>query len=242
MPARTPEDATRLLLVEDDPIGAERLLHTLRGWGLTVEHALDCTATLERADLQQFSALLLDQRLPDGAGEDLLAALRARGVNSPAIALSADIDPQQQARLQRAGFVLSLRKPIEPGPLLQALHALAVPPPPWDDARALACANGRISIAQSLRGLMLAELPAHRIDLRSACASPTIDRERADALLHRMLGAARLTGASALAAHIESARAALEDGLGEVSQRLAIERLDQHIAVLLDDARDTAQA
>lgn len=242
MPARTPAPPARLLLVEDDPIGAEWLLHTLRGWGLAVEHALDCASTLERADLRQFAALLLDQRLPDGAGEDLLAALRIRGIDGPAIALSADIDPQQQARLQRAGFVLSLRKPIEPGALLQALHALGVPPPPWDDARALACANGRISIAQSLRGLMLAELPAQRIELRSTCTPRTIDRERADALLHRMLGAARLTGASALAAHIESARAALEDSPDEVGQQLAIERLDQHIAALLDDARDTAQA
>jgi DNA-binding response OmpR family regulator len=236
MSARTPGQGARLLLVEDDPIGAEWLLHTLGGWGLAVEHTLDCSSTLARTDLHSFAGLLLDQRLPDGAGEDLLAALRARGVEHPAIALSADIDPLQQARLEHAGFVMSLRKPIEVGALLEALQALAVPPPPWDEARALACANGRISIAQSLRALLLAELPAQRVALRAACTGNAIDRARAEGLLHRMLGAARLTGASALAAHIESARAALEDSFNEAPTRQAIERLDRHIAELLNSA------
>lgn len=229
-----PHSAPRLLLVEDDPIGAEWLLHTLRGWGLAIEHALDCAQTLSRQDLSTFDGLLLDQRLPDGDGSALLAALRDRGAGGRALALSADLDDAHQRRLAQAGFEVGLCKPVEPGALLDALRTLHLSPPHWDDVRALACANGRASIVQSLRGLMLAELPAQRTALATAGALAHIDRDALDALLHRMQGSARLTGAAALAAHIDSARAAMQADTEPCGVRQALAGLDAEIGRLLE--------
>lgn len=237
-----PEPASRLLLVEDDPIGAEWLLHTLRSWGLAVEHAQDCAHALARKDLPSFDGLLLDQRLPDGEGRTLLGALRQCGARGRAVALSADLDTEQQAALDRAGYVYCLRKPVEPTELLDALRAAGLSPPQWDEARALACANGRISIAQSLRSLMLSELPAQREALRSAGAPARVDPQQLDALLHRMLGSARLTGAAALAAHIESLRAHLRPDLDAVGAQHALVRIDEEIDLLLATAVHAQQS
>lgn len=234
--AEMPEPVSRLLLVEDDPIGAEWLLHTLRGWGLVVEHAQDCAQALAREDLTSFHGLLLDQRLPDGEGRALLGALRQRGAQGHAVALSADLDPEQQTALDHAGYVCCLRKPVESTALLDALRVASLSPPQWDEARALACANGRLSIAQSLRGLMLSELPAQREALRAASASSGVDPQQLDALLHRMLGSARLTGAAALAAHIESVRAHLRPNLDAARARHALVRIDEEIDLLLANA------
>lgn len=235
VPAEMPDSSPRLLLVEDDPIGAEWLLHTLRGWGLLVEHAQDCAQALAHRDLQAFDGLLLDQRLPDGEGCGLLAALRLRGARGRALALSADLDSAHRQRLIEAGFAACLCKPVEPGALLGALTRLALSPPQWDEARALACANGRASIVQSLRRLMLAELPAQRAALRAASSPADSDPGQLDALLHRMLGAARLTGAAALAAHIESARAALQPEIEACEVQRALARLDAEIECLLEE-------
>lgn len=228
---------SRLLLVEDDPIGAEWLLHTLRSWGLAVEHALDCSQALARADLAHFDGLLLDQRLPDGEGGALLQALRARGAAGRALALSADLDEATERSLVVRGFDACLRKPVQPGTLLDHLRRLALSPPHWDEARALACANGRISIAQSLRSLMLAELPAQRAALALAGNEADVDPGPLDALLHRMLGSARLTGAAALAAHIDGARAALQAETAAYALPRALADLDAEIERLLQVAR-----
>lgn len=234
--------ASRLLLVEDDPIGAEWLLHTLRSWGLTVEHALDCAQALARSDLAHFDGLLLDQRLPDGEGGALLHALRSRGAAGRALALSADLDEAAEHSLPRRGFDACLRKPVQPDALLDALRRLALSPPHWDEARALACANGRISIAQSLRSLMLAELPAQRAALALAGSEAEVDPGPLDALLHRMLGSARLTGAAALAAHIDGARAALQAETAACALPRALAELDAEIGRLLQEAQPLESA
>src|SRR5690606_28488990 len=120
-----------------------------------------------------------------GEGCGLLAALRLRGASGRALALSADLDSAHRQRLAEAGFAASLRKPVEPGALLEALTRLGLSPPHWDEARALACANGRASIVQSLRGLMLTELPGQRAALRAASSPAATDPGQLDALLHR---------------------------------------------------------
>ncbi|MBE5314743.1 MAG: response regulator [Xanthomonadales bacterium] len=225
--------ALHLLLVEDDPIGAHWLRHLLGGWGYAVEHAGDCQQALAVAEVKAFDGLLLDQRLPDGSGEGLLARLRAGGVCAPALALSADLDPRPRPDSGAAQFDARLRKPIAADALLHALHALGLAPPSWDEGRALAAANGHASIARALRQLMLGELPAQRAELQRAAAASPPEFEALDALLHKLLGSARLTGAMALAAHIESARSQLGDPLAAAQRASALGPLFAEIERLL---------
>jgi two-component system OmpR family response regulator len=79
----------RILLVEDEPsLGAavrEHLADPGHGvdWAQRLEEADDCLATVE------YGLVLLDLRLPDGDGLDLLKALRRRGNTCPVIILTA---------------------------------------------------------------------------------------------------------------------------------------------------------
>ncbi len=224
--------ALRLLLLEDDPTGAEWLRHLLGGWGYAVVHASDCRQALALAEAGDFDGLLLDQRLPDGSGATLLATLRARGLRAPALALSAD-----EEIVAAKDFDARLRKPIAADALLCSLRALGLAPPVWDAQRALAAANGHAGIAGSLRKLMLSELPGQRAALRNAASAQPMDVATLDALLHTLLGAARLTGAAALAAQVECARSLLADPHASAHSRAALERLDAEIERLLGEAR-----
>jgi CheY-like chemotaxis protein len=227
--------ALRLLLLEDDPIGAEWLRHLLGGWGYAVEHAADCQQALARIEAGRFDGLLFDQRLPDGSGTALLETLRARGMNTPALSLSADNEVASAVN-----FDAHLLKPIAADALLRSLRAVGLAPPAWDAQRALEAANGQAAIAHSLRRLMLAELPAQRAALKQAASSQPTDVPTVDALLHTLLGAARLTGALALAAHIDCARSLLADPQACAEGVAALAQLDAEIERLLCEAGTTA--
>lgn len=229
--------ALRLLLLEDDPVGAEWLRHLLARWGYAVEHAADCRQALALADTRVFDGLLLDQRLPDGSGESLLAALRSAGHRAPALALSADVEICHAASsAEPARFDARLRKPVAIDALLSALHDLKLTPPAWDEQRALTAANGHAAIARSLRQLMLAELPSQRAELARIRAHTPNDASALDALLHRLLGSARLTGALALAAHIDSARSVIAEPLAGAQGAAALDLLDTEMERLLSEA------
>lgn len=79
----------RLLVVEDEPeLGALLLAHLSRA-GLAADRAptlADAEALLSTCT---FDLIVLDRRLPDGSGVDLIKRLRARGVGTPMIMLTA---------------------------------------------------------------------------------------------------------------------------------------------------------
>lgn len=233
--ASSPHHAPRLLLVEDDPVSADWLLRLCTDWGLGAEHAKSCTDALARSS-QAFDALLLDQCLADGDGVGLLAQLRAAGVHAPAAALSADLSPAHCERLLRAGFSACLGKPFDAAALLATLDTLGVQPPRWDDVRSMVTAAGKPAVLASLRALLAADLPEQRRALALALDAQPIASSGADAVLHRMLGASRLTGAAALTAAIE----ALRDQLGQSpliaeSVRSGHALVEQAIAATLAD-------
>lgn len=114
------ETAGRLLLVEDDDDVADVLTHILAADGFAIDHArtvAEADKALETPD--RYRALLLDLRLPDGNGFDLLRRMRGRGKapDLPVIVVSAS------AATAAAGFDLVdwLEKPVDPERLRDAL-------------------------------------------------------------------------------------------------------------------------
>ncbi|HEV7322627.1 MAG TPA: response regulator transcription factor [Ensifer sp.] len=79
----------RVLLVEDDQVLGEALRDHVAAAGHAVDwftRILDATAA---TDTVSYGLILLDLRLPDGAGLTLLQALRGRGDGTPVIVLTA---------------------------------------------------------------------------------------------------------------------------------------------------------
>jgi DNA-binding response OmpR family regulator len=116
----------RLLLVEDDLDLREVTARGLRENGFEVTTASDAAGALTLAAAPGgFDALVLDVGLPDADGRDLCQALRARGVDTPVLFLTA----RNRLTDRLAGFAAGgddyLAKPFHLAELAARLRALA---------------------------------------------------------------------------------------------------------------------
>ena len=108
--------SARILLVDDHPMNRELGGLMLNLLGCTVDMACDGREAIEAARANVYDAILMDVHMP---GVDGLAATRAiRGLDGPSsrtpiIAMSADVLPEQVARMREAGMVDSVGKPID---------------------------------------------------------------------------------------------------------------------------------
>ena len=113
---------TRLLLVEDDDRVAVPLVKTLELDGFVVQRVttvLAADASLaERPDL-----VLLDWRLPDGDGVDLLRRWRRAGVTVPVILVTARAELVDRVLGLELGADDYVTKPFEPRELIARIRA-----------------------------------------------------------------------------------------------------------------------
>ena len=199
-----------ILIADDDPVSLRFLTAALAQVGCEVVAVTDGAGALAAAQPQLFDVLLLDRRMPDLGGAELLAVLRARGIATPAIATSAEIDAAIIARLRSAGFVDVIEKPATLARLEQALRGylplltipqIAIGATPTtrllDDDVALAVIGGDVAALRALRGLLAQELAVLETELKNAnpCTNPGAWRER----LHRLRASCGFCGAKALA-------------------------------------------
>lgn len=115
----------RLLIVEDDRELAQILA---QGFG---EHRIEAVVAEtvrraeERAVLGTYEVLILDVLLPDGSGFALCASLRARGITTPILMLTARDAVDDRVRGLEAGADDYLTKPFAFRELLARVRALA---------------------------------------------------------------------------------------------------------------------
>ncbi|NYT40416.1 response regulator transcription factor [Sphingomonas sp. R-74633] len=92
-PADTPlfagRPSPRILIVEDDPASADFVLQGLGAAGLDAETCADGRLGFDLAAQGDFDLWILDRMLPGLDGLSLLGQLRAQGLRTPAIMLSA---------------------------------------------------------------------------------------------------------------------------------------------------------
>jgi two-component system, OmpR family, response regulator len=129
-----PRSMSKVLIIEDDRRTAAEITAALGDHGFDVECAYNGRDGLLKATAAKFDALVLDRMLPgdlDGLG--VLATLRAVGVVTPVLILSALSAVDERVRGLRAGGDDYLTKPFESVELTARLEALlrrsAAPPP-----------------------------------------------------------------------------------------------------------------
>lgn len=110
--APAPEQARRVLLVEDDATVAEVIAGLLRARGHHVVHAAHGLAALGETAGQSFDVALLDLDLPGLDGLALARQLRLGGFRAPLIAITARADGEAEPSARAAGFDDFLRKPV----------------------------------------------------------------------------------------------------------------------------------
>lgn len=111
----------RVLLVEDNPVGALLAKTLLRREGCVVQTAADGQEALETMKSARFDLVFMDMRMPRLDGPGAARALRARGDQTPIIALTANAFAEDRAACLAAGMDDHLSKPLEADALRSAL-------------------------------------------------------------------------------------------------------------------------
>ena len=117
-------DHARILLVEDDARLAQMLQQLFSAEGYDVVLARDGQRALHEGLTQGFDAIILDRGLPVIEGLDVLARLRSRGVETPALILSALGNPADRVEGLDRGAEDYLGKPFDIDELLARIRAL----------------------------------------------------------------------------------------------------------------------
>jgi CheY-like chemotaxis protein/nitrogen-specific signal transduction histidine kinase len=121
-------EGTRILVVDDDPDGAEMLAEILRMHGARVDVAHSAAAGMDLIRTLRPDVLVSDISLPDKDGFAFVRELRATGSDEggwiPAIAVSGHADPETSREAILAGFQLHVPKPIDPPDLIARLSRL----------------------------------------------------------------------------------------------------------------------
>jgi len=120
-----PNLSARVLLVEDNPINALLARSMLEREGCTVDRAEGGRDALKATETQAYDLILMDLRMPDLDGIGAAKALRARGVTTPIIALTADAFEEDRHACLAAGMDDFLAKPLAQGSLQTALRRWA---------------------------------------------------------------------------------------------------------------------
>ncbi|MFC3551260.1 response regulator [Lysobacter cavernae] len=212
-----PDGLPRLLLVEDDPTSRAFLSAALRALPAEVDAADSLAAATALAQTQDYALWLIDARLPDGSGAELLARLRSRHPHTPALAHTAAHEPAILEALVAAGFAEVLVKPLPATAVQTAVRSrlglstdpVAIPTtdtdgpwPVWDDAAAVQALNGNRAHVDTLRGLFAQELPRSLQAITAAATRGDAEAVRAD--LHRLRASCGFVGAARLAAAVQA--------------------------------------
>jgi DNA-binding response OmpR family regulator len=150
----------KILYVEDDPTAEAYIARGLAEHGYQVEVARDGRSGVERALEVDFDLLVLDVMLPGMDGFEVLKELRARGVATPVIYLSARGEVTDRVTGLDLGADDYLRKPFAFSELLARIRAVTrrradVPP---DGIRRVADLELDSRRRRVLRGAQVIEL------------------------------------------------------------------------------------
>lgn len=160
---------TRIVVVEDEPAIQRGLVEHLARLGFATDAAASVAAA-RQALARPADLVILDRRLPDGDGLDVLRDLRTRGDKTPVIVLSARAQTADRVEGLEDGADDYVIKPFHLRELVARVHAVLqrgrsgdAPPPRLRigdteldiGMRALMCAGRRVDLARMEFELLL---------------------------------------------------------------------------------------
>jgi len=114
-----------ILIVDDEPAVAEMLRDIFMAQGYDVDGASNGGDAVMLASLSRPDAVILDIKLPDTTGAEVLARLHEHDDSIPVVMLSGSDDEDMARGLLKAGAMDYIRKPFQFDQLVQAV-SLAV--------------------------------------------------------------------------------------------------------------------
>ncbi len=114
----------RILIAEDDPRLLKSLIHIMKTNNYSVDGVSDGKTALELALSDEYDGLLLDVMMPGIDGIEVLKSLRANGITTPALFLTARTEVEQRVEGLDAGADDYLPKPFKTAELLARVRAM----------------------------------------------------------------------------------------------------------------------
>lgn len=112
----------RILIIEDDLTFCQILEGFLTKNGFDVHVLHDVKKSIQLLDRQSFDLLLVDYRLPDGTGLDVLAHIREKGMFAPLIIMTSFNDVRTAVKSIQLGAFDYITKPVNPDELLMIIN------------------------------------------------------------------------------------------------------------------------
>ena len=104
----------RILIVDDEPSVRLSYRSVLEAEHYAVEEANSAPTGLEKLVAGDFDLAILDMRMPEVDGLELLARMRERGLSTPAVIITAYGDLPHAVRAVKLGAIDFLQKPLTP--------------------------------------------------------------------------------------------------------------------------------
>lgn len=111
----------RVLLVEDNAVNRKVALRLLERLQVEVEVAVNGVEAVQKATTEAFDLILMDCQMPEMDGYEATSQLRARGVATPIVALTANALDSDREKCFACGMNDYLSKPIQAEKLYQTL-------------------------------------------------------------------------------------------------------------------------
>lgn len=102
----------RLLVVEDEPINQRVIRVLFSAHDVEIDVVGTGAEALSFAKDKNYDLIMLDVGLPDMSGVDVALQLKANGVDSVLVALTAHVAPEQRKQCLEAGMVQYFTKPL----------------------------------------------------------------------------------------------------------------------------------
>ena len=111
----------KILIIEDDLTFSQLLEGFLKKHGHEAFVVHDVKNSLKILSQQAFGLLLVDYRLPDGTGLDVLAHVRESGLHYPTVIMTSFNDVRTAVRSIQLGAIDYITKPVNPDELLMII-------------------------------------------------------------------------------------------------------------------------
>lgn len=119
--------STRILVVDDSPIARKMLIRSLPPeWDVQIEQAGGGQAAIDAYRQGRLDVMFLDLTMPEVDGYQVLETLRKEDLNCLVIVVSADVQPEAEARVKRLGAIAFIKKPVDPAKMAAALKEYGV--------------------------------------------------------------------------------------------------------------------
>lgn len=115
---------SQILIVEDDATFTQIIEGFLSKNNYAVETTADLNNAFKLVEKQNYELLLIDYRLPDGTGLDLLKHVRDKGLTVPIIIMTSFNDVRTAVKSIQLGAFDYITKPINPDELLMVIKGL----------------------------------------------------------------------------------------------------------------------